>query len=111
MNAFLHTYLRRLESEFTGCNSGNRGQFNLAFFLLSTSICCGGAEKKDKSFTYSKNTQLPWKIFCLLEMQETNNESRHLENNVGIDLMIDDHSKVLPFPCFFFSIAKIFYPI
>ena len=44
-------------------------------------------------------------------MQETNNESRHLENNVGIDLMIDDHSKVLPFPWFFFSIAKIFYPI
>ena len=54
MNAFLHTYLRRLESEFTGRNSGNRGQFNLAFFPLSTSICCGGVEKKDKSFTYSK---------------------------------------------------------
>ena len=46
MNAFLRTYLRRLESEFTGRNSGNRGQFNLAFFPLSTSICCGGAEKR-----------------------------------------------------------------
>ena len=98
MNAFLHTYLRRLESEFTGRNSGNRGQFNLAFFLLSTSICCGGAEKRTSHLLTEKKSELPWKIFCLLEMQETNNESRHLENNVGIDWMIDDHSKVPPFP-------------
>ena len=40
-------------------------------------------------------------------MQETNNESRHLENNVGIDLMIDDHSKVPPFPWFFFNCENI----
>lgn len=55
MNAFLHTYLRRLESEFTGRNSGNRGQFNLAFFPLSTSICCAGAEKRTSHLLTVKN--------------------------------------------------------